>query len=76
MLAIVQRSTTALPQYGALDLTNDARDFRDELIAELLDGLTYTHADNVKLRRELADAQLATLELDALRKRYAIAVRR
>lgn len=55
LLTIVERSKRALPQYGALHLDTDTRDFKNELIAELVDGLTYSHADNVKLERENAD---------------------
>lgn len=51
--SIVARSSTALSQYGALNLAADKRDLVVEQNAELLDALFYAHAEIVRLRRLL-----------------------
>ncbi len=79
LVAIVSRAKTALPQYGALNLRTDDRDFRDELIAELIDGVAYAHKDNVKMRRQLAAEReqlaLARQEIERLRSKLAVGQR-
>ncbi len=79
LMAIVSRAKTALPQYGALNLRTDDRDFRDEMIAELIDGVAYAHKDNVRLRRLLAaeheQLAMARQEIERLRSRAAVAAR-
>jgi hypothetical protein len=48
-------------KYGRLDVATDARDFRDELIEELRDGLVYAHAEILRergLRQGIANTMI------------------
>lgn len=61
---LLTRSEGGSTTYGVLNLETDPRDFEAEGIAELVDGIVYFAAENVKLKRE--NAQLRN-DLDRAR---------
>ncbi len=52
--ALITRAEGGTKSYGVLDLATDERDFQAEGFAELVDGIQYIAAENVKLKRENA----------------------